>query len=206
MSRLTSETLSEPASSEIDAVWTSLRWPGIEHVHLEQGAAPLHADSRAILVLDGAPIRVDYRLAWDAQWCARELFIRTESPGRVNQLELRGDGAGTWTDGEGVHVPELDGCIDVDISMTPLTNTLPIRRMGLAAGERREMLAAFVRVPDLTAAPVAQSYEFLEATPAGSRYLYQSSTFQAELSIDSDDLVVDYATVWKRAPLNPTGG
>ncbi|HEY1762635.1 MAG TPA: putative glycolipid-binding domain-containing protein, partial [Acidimicrobiales bacterium] len=100
----------------------------------------------------------------------------------------------------------LDGCIDVDISMTPLTNTLPIRRMGLAVGERREMLAAFVRVPDLTAAPVAQSYELLEATPAGSRYLYQSSTFQAELSIDSDDLVVDYATVWKRVPLNPTGG
>jgi hypothetical protein len=186
----------------MDAVWVSLRWPGIEHAHLDQGVEHYQADSRAILVLEGAPIRVEYRLAWDIQWRARELLIRTESLGRVNQLELRSDGGGTWTDGEGTHLPGLDGCIDIDIAMTPLTNTLPIRRLGLAVGERREMDVVYVKMPDLVVVPVTQSYEFLEATNEGALYRYQSSTFQAELSVDRNDLVVSYPTVWERVPVS----
>ena len=188
----------------MDAVWVSLRWPGIEHARLDQGVEHYQADSGAILVLEGAPIRVEYRLAWDIQWRARELLIRTESPGGVNRLELRSDGGGTWTDGEGTHLPGLDGCIDIDIAMTPLTNTLPIRRLGLAVGERREMDVVYVKMPDLVVVPVTQSYEFLEATNEGALYRYQSSTFQAELSVDRNDLVVSYPTVWERVPVSET--
>jgi hypothetical protein len=202
VNRLTDEILPEPVRSEIDVVWTSLRWPGIEHARLFEGGERGRVDSRVLLVFDDTPLRVEYQLAWDAEWCARELLVRTESSGRVNQLELHGDGRGSWTDGEGVRVSELDGCIDIDISVTPLTNTLPIRRLGLSVDERQEMLVAFVRIPDLTVAPVAQSYKFIEVTPAGRRYLYQSSTFQAELNVDRSDLVVDYATVWTRVPLS----
>jgi hypothetical protein len=206
VNRLTTESFAEPARSEIDVVWSSLRWPGIEHARLFEGGGPGRVDSRVLLVLDDTPLRVQYKLAWDAEWCARELLVRIESLGRISQLELRGDGRGAWTDGEGVHLTELDGCIDVDISVTPLTNTLPIRRLGLSVDERQVMPVAFVRIPDLTAVTVDQSYKFLEATPAGGRYLYQSSTFQAELSVDRNDLVVDYATVWSRVPLGQIEG
>jgi uncharacterized protein len=204
--RLTNQSPVEAILPTIDAVWISLRWPGIEHAHIEPRGEHFDADSRAILVLEGAPLRVEYRLAWDVQWCARTLLIRTESQGRVDQLELRSDGRGTWTDGEGASLPGLDGCLDVDIAMTPLTNTLPIRRLGLAVGERREMDVAYVKIPGLVVVPVAQSYEYLESTPAGGLYRYQSSTFQAELRVDRNDFVVNYPTVWERIPVSETEG
>jgi hypothetical protein len=206
MNRLTNELLPEPVRSEIDVVWTSLRWHGIEHARLYEGSEEGLVDSRVLLVLDDKPVRVEYRLAWDAKWCAREILVRTESLGRVDQLELHGDGQGKWTDGEGARVAVIDGCLDIDISVTPLTNTLPIRRLGLSVDERREMPVAFVRIPDLSTMPVVQSYKFLEATPTGGRYLYQSSTFQSELSVDCNDLVVDYATVWERVALSQIEG
>ena len=202
MNRLASEIVPALVRSETEVVWTSLRWPGIEHARSFEDGEHGRVDSRVLLVLDDTPLRVEYQLAWDAAWCARELLVRTESAGRVNQLELRGDGRGSWTDGEGAHVSGLDGCIDIDVSVTPLTNTLPIRRLSLSVDERRETLVAFVSVSDLTVVPVTQSYKFLEGTRAGGRYLYQSSTFQAELKVDRSDLVVDYATVWARVPLS----
>ncbi len=47
------------------------------------------------------------------------------------RLSLRSDGAGRWSDDRGRPLPELDGCIDVDISVSPFTNTLPVDAAGL---------------------------------------------------------------------------
>jgi hypothetical protein len=93
-------------------------------------------------------------------------------------------------------LPDLKGCIDVDFSLTPSTNTLPIRRLHLAVGESRELTAAWVRFPELTVEPLAQRYTRL----AERRYRYESivSGFTAELEVDDLGLVVTYEGIWQR--------
>jgi hypothetical protein len=62
----------------------------------------------------------------------RELEIKDTATDQ--QQVLSADGKGRWFDAKGTHLAELDGCIDIDISATPFTNTLPIRRLQLKHG------------------------------------------------------------------------
>jgi len=50
---------------------------------------------------------------------------------------------------DGRLVPELEGCMDVDISVTPFTNTLPIQKLGLAPTESPEVSVAYVEGTEL---------------------------------------------------------
>ena len=61
--------------------------------------------------------------------------MRAVEPGsEVPGIDLLADGEDGWTTRGGAAMPELEGCVDVDISATPVTNILPIRRLGLAPG------------------------------------------------------------------------
>jgi len=92
--------------------------------------------------------------------------------------------------------PDLADCVDVDLGISPSTNTLPIRRLNLAVGESRELTAAWVRFPELTVEPLAQRYTRL----AERRYRYESivSGFTAELEVDDLGLVINYEGIWRR--------
>lgn len=184
----------------IDAVWASLRWPGLEHAVLAEAPAGPRLDSQAVYVLDGVPARVAWRIACDLQFQTRRLVLQVRTAGGVARLELRGDGAGGWCDGQGIPVPDIDGCIDVDVSVTPATNTLPVRRLCLAEGEHSDLTVAYVSVPQLGLAAVSQRYICLSRSDDHAVYRYRSGTFEAELLLDNHGLVVDYPGVWQRVP------
>jgi hypothetical protein len=79
---------------------------------------------------------------------------------------------------------------------TPFTNTLPIRRLGLKPGESAEILAVYVRVPDLAVTTDRQRY-----TRLGERcYRYDSvdTDFTREVEVDERGLVVNYPGLFRR--------
>jgi hypothetical protein len=116
-------------------------------------------------------------------------------------LESLADGEGSWERWGGEPVPELDGCIDVDVSATPFTNTLPIRRLGLRPGESEELLVAYIRVPELLVGLERQRYGCLGVQADGGLYRFEAlpSGFTANLPVDSDGLVIDYPRLFRRA-------
>jgi hypothetical protein len=57
-------------------------------------------------------------------------------------LELYADGNGRWTDDDGAVICELEGAVDVDLGITPVTHALTIGRLGLAVGESTEISVA----------------------------------------------------------------
>ena len=83
---------------------------------------------------------------------------------------------------------ELDGCEDVDVRVTPATNTLPIRRLELAMHQAVEVRAAWVGLPDLQVASLEQIYERVDER----RYRYRSGDFAADLVVDDAGLVLRY--------------
>jgi hypothetical protein len=116
--------------------------------------------------------------------------------GNGRTLVLASDGDGRWT-GDGLPMPELGDVLDPDLTVTPFTNTLPIRRLRLSTGQSAEITTAFIEFPALTVVSNPQRYTCLEE---GRRYLYESraSDFKRELEIDGDGLVVSYPDFWQR--------
>ena len=169
----------------------------MEHVVMSGSSRVRRVDGLAVVVLDERPLRVSYRVTCDTGWRTKRLTVAVSEPGlaATNRLELRADGAGNWTDALTQRpMPELDGCVDVDLTITPLTNTLPIRRLGLSPGMSRDLRVAYVEIPDLKVRAVMQRY----TCTTRDEYLYESGSFRASLPVDEHGLVVDYPGEWRR--------
>jgi hypothetical protein len=175
--------------------WAPAKGTGLELLRLWETPDGIIADGTVIGERDGDPFGLAYRLTCDATWRVRDVTVSLV--GRSDRLHIRSDGAGHWWDAVGDSLDELEGCLDVDIAATPFTNTLPIRRMGLAAGESREILVAYVAVPSLDVSAVEQRYTCLQA---GALYRYEGLTtgFACDLPIDADSIALDYPGVWRR--------
>jgi hypothetical protein len=111
-----------------DLEWEALDWPGLEHVIACDDAAGFRADGQLIAGPPFGPTRVSYQVSCDSSWRLTGLTISPASAAGSQALTLVAEPGGRWL-ADGRQRPDLDGCTDVDISLTPLTNTLPIRRL-----------------------------------------------------------------------------
>ncbi|MCM1966463.1 putative glycolipid-binding domain-containing protein [Streptomyces sp. G1] len=103
---------------------------------------------------------------------------------------------------DGAYRPDLDGALDCDLGLRPMTNTMPVLRHGLhrppGTGPHR-FLMAWVSVPDLAVTPNRQTYTHLGRAEHGTRVRYESGDFRADIAFDDDGLVLDYPSL--AAPL-----
>jgi hypothetical protein len=185
---------------EREVMWVPWEGPGLEHLRLVTSGRGVVANGLVIGLEAGRPFRIGYEIRCDGRWRVRE--IRAAAPDSERPvLELLADGEGHWKRGGGEPVPELDGCIDVDISATPFTNTLPIRRLGLEPGQSEVLTITYVRVPELLVGPERQRYGCLEAQADSGLYRFEAlpSGFTAELPVDAEGLVIDYPGLFRQA-------
>ena len=124
---------------ERNIMWKPWSKPGLEHLRLLQQDDTILADSFIARVNNRMPFRLHYEITCDSNWHVKELDLTLLS-GDSNSLKIRADGKGHWFSHAGDPVTSIDGCIDVDISATPFTNTLPIRRLGLRPANRLNYL------------------------------------------------------------------
>ena len=182
----------------LEAMWTPWEGRGLEHLRLRLGESGIEADGVVIGDEDEVVFRARYVIHCDPGWRTREMIV-DPLDGR-DPLHLRSDGEGAWSDASGRGVPELEGCIDVDLSATPFTNTLPIRRLDLGAGESSEIVVVYVDVPELRLDVARQRYTCLERDGGLYRYEDRGSFrgFVADLPVDADGLVLDYPGIFRR--------
>jgi len=179
--------------------WHAWSGVGLESCRVRHDAGGVWAESVALGVEQGQPWALRYTLRGDTGWRTRELSV-VSLDDDATSLHLVGDGGGHWTDANGARRPELDGCIDVDLTSTVFTNTLPIRRLGLSPGRSEEIAVVYVTVPGLAVSVSRQRYRGLASGPAGGRVRFEvpASGFVAEISVDGDGLVVDYPGIARR--------
>ena len=183
-------------------MWSPWTGPGLEHLHLRQQQEDIVADSLILGVEEQRPFRVRYEIHCDPQWRLRAVHLNV--PGGSSQsLHLFTDGEGVWTTESEETIPSLEGCLDVDISATPFTNTLPIRRLALQPGSSAILNMVYIAIPQMQLKVAEQRYTCLEVTASGGRYRYESlangvSWFTAELAVDADGLVLDYPRLFRR--------
>lgn len=169
--------------------WMSEEHGGLEHLELDASDQGVVAES----VLIGGEGGFMYRIECDSHWRVTRVAIRRAGGAT---LDLLSNAQGNWTDASGRSRIDLEGCIDIDISATPFTNTLPIRRLKLKQDERRVIRVVYIALPEMTAEPVEQAYTRLEERTY--RYEGITSHYTAELPVDEDGLVIDYPELFRR--------
>src|SRR5262245_8365785 len=116
--------------------WRPLQHIGLEQVHLIEDGQGTRADGLVMSSASPTPFHLAYQLRMDRLWQIHECALPLVQIDREHDqtLRLSKDGRGHWSDGAGEACSSLDGCLDLDISCTPFTNTLPIRRLALSLG------------------------------------------------------------------------
>jgi uncharacterized protein len=182
-------------SNIIVARWQDWSEAGLEHLVLKEGPTGIVADAVVLANVENHALAVRYQILCDPTWRVRKLEIARV--GDEHPLELAGDGSGNWTDGSGVAQPQLRGAIDIDISVTPFTNTLPIRRLSLKTRQSAEILVVYIKLPRLDITTDRQRYTCLEPD---RRYRYESvdSDFTREIEVDKYGLVTTYPGLFRR--------
>ena len=143
---------------------------------------------------------VTYSIRLDAGWVTRSAQIMARTISGSREIFLQSDGTGHWLI-DGVRAPDLDGCLDVDLESSAMTNTLPVHRLGLPQGGQAGAPAAYVRVVDLRVDRLEQTYQRIADQAGRQRYDYAAPAFgfTSRLVYDESGLVLDYPGIARRA-------
>jgi uncharacterized protein len=151
----------------------------------------------------------DYVLETAAGYLTSRLRVTSRGEGWRRTLDLRRDDSGVWTaaavEEGGVDLPPPGGdpatfgeALDCDLGLSPVTNLMPIlRHRLLAGGEPVELTTAWVSVPDLSVRADSQRYASLTEGRV-IRYEASDGTFAADITLDSDGIVIDYPGIARR--------
>jgi hypothetical protein len=175
--------------------WSRVDRPGSEIFTLDESGGGRVLSGAVLLWHLGRGFQIDYAIECDSDWRTRSVSVDLESAEGSGRLRLDAED-GVWRKAGGAEIESARGAVDADVSFSPSTNTLPIRRLRLPVGGSAEVVAAWVRLPELTVEPLPQKYTRIAET----RYLYESrgGAFTAELEVDENGVVGDYAGIWKR--------
>lgn len=166
---------------------------GFEVAYFTAGEHGWGIEGTTAAIEDARTWVVTYRIEADATWVTRSAHIMARTATGTRETLLESDGAGCWlVDGD--PAPYLDGCMDVDLESSAMTNTLPVHRLDLEPGARADAPAAYVRALTLTADRLDQVYWRIPDEAAHRRYDYAAPAFgfTARLACDESGLVVDY--------------
>ncbi|WP_030758865.1 MULTISPECIES: putative glycolipid-binding domain-containing protein [unclassified Streptomyces] len=181
--------------------WEVLPHDGYSTAWAELTGRRLSARGRAVGLVP-EPYWVTYTLETGEEYVTSRLHVTVDTAGTgdsgnvggvTRSLDLRNDG-GRWTV-DGTHRPDLDGALDCDLGLCPLTNTMPVLRHDL---HRRpdsgphDFLMAWVSVPDLAVGANRQTYTPLARDGQGARVRYSSGDFRSDIEFDEHGLVLDY--------------
>jgi hypothetical protein len=192
-------------------MWKRLDTAGYEQVTLQEKQNGWLADGVGVWLGNDEPVRYQYWVQTDQWWRTREVVVCLQNQEDLEPIRLLSDGTGHWRDTFGRPVPALDGCVDVDLNITPFTNTIAIRRLGLNPSDTETIRAAYVDVPRLCLRPIFQRYTCLLRTADETVYRYEGldTGFAAELRVDAQGGVIDssgwFERVWHKTNLSVEG-
>ncbi|RQO74046.1 hypothetical protein DBR43_01170 [Pedobacter sp. KBW06] len=147
--------------------------------------------------VDGREVDFSYRIHVDTNWRTLEVSVQNRMGRDFKQLVYTSDGAGNWFDAEGLELSNFKGCIEIDIMLSPFTNSLPVKRLGMKLGESQHISVLYFDLLKFEVRRVEQVYTRL----AEHRYKYENTEndFKALIEFDGFDLVSSYPGLFEMA-------
>lgn len=181
-------------------LWRRLDQPGHDSARCWFQDPYWHLEGAAIFVEDRRPCRLNYRVYCNAAWNTVRGKVTGWVGARTVDLEFAAGVNRRWRVNKKA-CTAVAGCIDVDLSFTPATNLLPIRRLKLPTGKESVVRAAWLRFPTFTLEPLEQKYRRLRADTY--RYETLDGAFVRELTVNDFGFVTHYPGLWKVVTKSP---
>jgi uncharacterized protein len=185
---------------------TNLLWTGREYHSLENCLVTardygFEITSTIIGFYNKKIYKVDYRIKTNNKWETKSFEIKSRHSDQTQSLVFTGDGKGNWMSGN-THRKEFEGCVDIDIPLTPFTNTLPIKRLQLDKGGTQEIKVIYIDLLEQKITAVHQKYTRVSDV----EYHYENvpNDFEATIRVDEAGFVIDYPSLFVRTALLQT--
>jgi hypothetical protein len=177
-----------------EVLWRRVDLPGHEAAQLRALGKGWRLAGVAVFLHESLPCQLDYIVTSDNAWQTTAVSVSGLVGKKAISLELRADSKRRWSV-NGVGQPALLGCVDIDLSFSPATNLLPIRRLNLHVGQQGTLDAAWVRFPELSVERLDQVYRRVK----NRLYRFESGggSFKADLSVDEVGWVLNYPGQWE---------
>lgn len=175
-------------------VWQGLSWPStVVHTHtanesiFDHGIAVGRTDR-------GIPFAMEYDFVLTEDWNIKEVSIKSLLDERIIEIVHKGD---QWYDCEGRHLAGFEGVELVDISISPFTNTLPIKRLRFEGKKPQKVDIIYFDENRFSLSRLQQIYSQVDERT----YRYQDIVlpdFVSDITVDDEGLVVDFPKMFKR--------
>lgn len=190
------------------------RWNHVDNPLIRNEATVLFHG--AGLSATGVQYGEDYQATWELDatknWVTHYVTVDVEGDGWGRSLNLVRSESGAWssdTKERGAQPPELPApgivqstdlgdALDCDLGLCPLTNTMPIRRLGLLEAQVPEtpLIMAWIDMPSLQVIASDQYYSSIDSKAV--RYVSGTRGVDIELGVDQDGVVVRYPDLARR--------
>jgi hypothetical protein len=176
------------------ALWRRLDTPGHDACLVTPSPRGCTIEGTAVFRHDGAPARLAYAVLFDEAWRTRTGsvtgFVGTEPV----DVRIERSPSGSWSL-NGLIVPGLETCGQLDLGFTPATNLAQLASLGLRIGEKADLPVAWLDVPPAPLLMLPQRYERRSETT----YWYEgpSVPYAGTLELTPDDLIRKYPDLWE---------
>jgi len=180
---------------QTNILWTGRECYSLENCLVETRATGSTISSTIVGCYEEKIYKVVYRIVTNQNWETVYLEINCQHNSKIQVIKFEGDGKGNWMN-NGKQANKFKGCIDVDIPLTPFTNTLPIRRLGLSQGQAQEIRVIYFNLLEQEIKMVRQRYTCL----SNDEFHYENvpNDFEATIQVDESGLVIDYPGLFVR--------
>jgi uncharacterized protein len=176
-------------------LWTGREYYSLENCLVDETESGVEITSVIVGAYQNMIYRVDYTLKTTKTWETIFLKVDTQHRNQRQHLTFQANGKGNWIV-NGQAEQKLDGCFDVDIPLTPFTNSLPINRLKLTHDQEQQIKVIYCDLLYNNVTAVTQKYVRLSETI----YHYQNvpNDFEAKIEVDQYGFVVDYPELFVR--------
>ena len=174
-------------------IWRRVGLQGLEHLSLNEVEGGFRVDSFLSVEVELGGVTCEYHFDLDSRWRTKLFTMNQHQAEADAALKIEREEEHRWRVNDQAR-PDLNGCLDLDLTVSPFTNTLAIRQLQLAPDQTKEFLAVYVKVPQLEVAAARQRYRRLDGSEPPRRFLYEGlgTGFIEEITVDEHALVERY--------------
>jgi len=171
-------------------------YQGFEYTRFAQIDDNITLEGTSLGVEDGVAWKINYFIRLTSEWLVRYADITSHDG---SQLVLEVDARQDWNV-NGKSKPQLQGCIDLDLAASTVTNTIPIHRLSLLVGSRGESQTVYIATDGLKVQTLDQSYKRLPDNNGLLLYEYWAPRFDYHdtLKFKYDGLIEKYPEISQR--------
>ncbi|MCA0970877.1 putative glycolipid-binding domain-containing protein [Halobacillus litoralis] len=175
--------------------WSNLEKPGSESLKIKNVDSSLVAEGVVLLATDGDVRKFSYQVVTDEEWTTKTVEVTNHEQHAQLFLYCK---EGKWYRRD-KELREMSGAVDVDLSITPFSNSLHINRFTWENGQERKLDVLYIDASNFELLNLAQHYTYEGNADDGNRlFQYRCRDYRTIITVDEDGFVVDYPGVFLR--------